>query len=329
MEPSFMVRDPPDHTRLRRLVAKAFTPRAVREVESRAAGLVDDLISAAAPHGRLDLVADLARPLPITLICWWLGIPAEDHDMLREWTESASVALDPYAVTRRQDVTDAVRAEELTEEYFRALVARRRAAPGPDLVSALIAARDEGDLLSDGELLATLSLVLVAGHETAINLIANGLLALTRADAELSALRAHPGRAGLVVDEVLRHDPPVQLTTRRTTEETRFGDVTVPEDSRLAILFAAANRDPAVHAEPGRFWVDRPRRPHLSFSAGAHYCLGAGLGRMQAALVFTRFAARLVGPVLHEDTVEYRRHVNLRGPDRAVVTFDDVLPVRP
>lgn len=324
LQPSFMVQDPPDHTRLRRLVARAFAPKNVLALREKVTDRINALLSSARDEGQIDLVAGLAQQLPIAVICEWLGVPDEDQPYLHGLTERASRALDPYVLDDPVDVADAIEAEFDTELYLRDLVARRRSRPGTDLVTELVALRDGGDVLTEGELLSTLSLLLVAGHETAANLIGNGMLALLNDPAEFARVRRDPARADQVVEEVLRHDPPVQLTTRRTTAPTSFDDVDVPAGTRVMILFAAANRDPAVHAEPDRFWVDRPKAPHLAFSAGPHYCLGAGLGRLEAALAFGIVARRLVNPRLVPDTVEYRPHVNLRGPKRLVVAFDEV-----
>jgi cytochrome P450 len=326
LEPSFLVLDPPDHTRLRRLVAKAFTPRAVAGLEPRITELVDQALSSASEHGEIDVIAALAHPLPVTVVCEWLGVPPEDGLALRNWTGEASMSMDPYAMADPAVRERIAAAECALEDYFRRLVAKRRAAPREDLLSRLIAVEEEGERLTTGELLATAVLLLLAGHETTTNLIGNGLLALLRHPAELNRLRADPLLAEASVEEALRYDAPVQLTSRETTESVRFGEIDAPPGTRVTVLLAAANRDPAVYAEPDRFRIGRPSRPHLAFSGGPHFCLGAGLGRMEGAVAFQRFAARVVNPRLPENAVTYRPHINLRGPARLTVRFDAIRP---
>ncbi|MFL6118673.1 cytochrome P450 [Actinophytocola sp.] len=322
LQPSFLVLDPPDHTRLRRLVAKAFTPRAIANLEPFATGLVDHVLDTAAERGSIDIMGDLAQQLPITAICRWLGVPAEDAATLREWTTSASRSMDPYVLADGRAMAQIAEAETNLEDYFRALVAERRGRPGDDLLSHLVTVEEQGDRLTTEELLATLNLLLVAGHETTVNLIGNGVLALLGHPDELARLRADPGLAHAAVEEALRFAAPVQMTSRLATVETPFGDIVIPAGTRVTILLAAAGRDPSVHLEPDRFVIDRPGQAHLAFSGGPHFCLGAALGRLEAAVVFRQFATRVHGASLAE--VSYRPHLNLRGPDRLTVHFDAV-----
>jgi cytochrome P450 len=180
---------------------------------------------------------------------------------------------------------------------------------------------EQGDQLTEAELISTCVLLLVAGHETTANLIANGVLALLRHPEQLAALRADPSLVNGVIEETLRYDPPVQLTTRIVREPVTFGDVEVPADGALLLMLAAANRDPAVFDEPDRFDITRDARHHLSFAAGAHFCLGAPLARMEATTVLTTFVRRFVDPELDTDSLRYRPHVNLRGPEHMTVGF--------
>jgi cytochrome P450 len=193
----------------------------------------------------------------------------------------------------------------------------------------LIEVEERGEHLTTGELLATINLLLVAGHETAANLIGNGVLALLRHPAELDRLRGNPALAGAVVEEALRYDAPVQMATRVTTAPARFAGVEAAPGTRVIILLAAANRDPAVHDEPDRFFPGRENQSHLAFSSGPHFCLGAGLARLEGELAFSRIFDRLINPRLAPDGLEYRPHLNLRGPGKLVVEFDGIRPPRP
>ncbi|GAA2822044.1 cytochrome P450 [Crossiella cryophila] len=318
---SFLFLDPPDHTRLRGLVAKAFTPRAVAGLAARITELVDAALDAAAERGSLELVEDLAAPLPIVIISEWLGVPAEDGPLLRRWSEVITRSLDPIgAADEETAVASAAAGAEMTA-YFGELIAHRAGGAGTDLLSQLIRAEEDGDKLNLGELLATLGLLLVAGHETTTSLIANGVLALLRHPAELDLLRADPGLAERAVEETLRHDAPVQFTHRLTTRDTTIGDTVFPRGCLIALMLAAANRDPALHADPDLFSLRRKDHTHLAFSAGPHYCVGAGLARLETAIVFRRFAARVRQPELDPGSLTYRPHVNLRGPARLSVGF--------
>ncbi len=320
--PSFLSLDPPDHTRLRRLVAKAFTPRVIAGLEPRIRELVAELFAGFADRETFDVVGGLAYPLPVRIICELLGVPGADHERFEGWSRNLVRALDPaMAVTDPAEVSDIETAQREFTEYFTALIATRRTTPGDDLLSRLILIEEQGDQLTEAELVATCVLLLVAGHETTANLIANGVLALLRHPDQLAALRADPALIAGTVEEVLRYDPPVQLTTRVVREPTRFGDVEVPTDGVLLLMIAAANRDPVVFAEPDRFDITRDARQHLSFAAGPHFCLGAGLARLEATVALSAFADRVVDPLLDNDSLRYRPHVNLRGPERMLVGF--------
>ncbi|HEX4725726.1 MAG TPA: cytochrome P450 [Pseudonocardiaceae bacterium] len=319
---SFLSLDPPDHTRLRRLVAKAFTPRVIAGLEPRIRALVTELFGAFAERGRFDVVAELAYPLPVRIICELLGVPVSDHVRFEGWSRLLVRGLDPaMALTDPAEMAEIMAAQNELTDYFHDLIATRRSTPGDDLLSRLIAIEERGDQLTEPELVSTCVLLLVAGHETTANLIANGILALLRHPDQLAALRADPALIGGTVEEILRYDPPVQLTTRVVRRPTQFGDVTAPTDGVLLLLLAAANRDPAVFADPDRFDITRDAHQHVSFAAGAHFCLGAPLARLEASLALSAFADRVVEPVLDKDSLRYRPHVNLRGPEHMEVAF--------
>ena len=268
--------DPPRHTRLRRLAAAAFTARRVQRLRPRiaeiAAGLLDDL----AGPGRVDLIERYAFPLPIVVICELLGIPAADRDRFREWTAAIlRYATDPAAAAAIEAARDGIR------DYLTALIAAKRAAPGDDLTSALIA----GGGFSETELLSTVSVLLTAGHETTANLIGNGTLALLRRPSQLAALRDDPGLLPGAVEELLRYDTPIVPGVMKFARaDTEIAGVPIPAGDVVLLGIGAANRDPEVFADPDRLDVTRARPPHLSFGHGIHFCIGAGLARLETQL---------------------------------------------
>lgn len=319
---SFLSLDAPDHTRLRRLVAKAFTPRVVAALEPRIRDVVGELFAGFVDRGRVDVVSELAYPLPVRIISELLGVPEADHESFQDWSRRLVRGLDPaMAITEPEEAASIQAAQAELGAYFTDLIARRRSAPGDDLLSRLVLIEEQGDQLTEAELVSTCILLLVAGHETTANLIANGVLALLRHPDQLAALRATPGLVGGAVEEILRYDPPVQLTTRVVRRPTTIGAAEILPDGVVLLLLAAANRDPAVFADPDRFDITRDAHQHLSFAAGPHFCLGAGLARLEAAIALSAFADRLADPVLDEAALRYRPHVNLRGPEALVVTF--------
>jgi cytochrome P450 len=322
---SFLSLDPPDHTRLRRLVSKAFTPKVIAALEPRIRQIVDDLFADFRGGTEFDLVGGLAYPLPVRVISELLGVPEADHDRFEGWSRWLARGLDPVmAVTDPAELTAIQAASAEFNAYFSGLIAQRRVSPGEDLLSRLVQIEEQGDQLTEAELIATCILLLVAGHETTANLIANAVLALLRHPDQLAALRAEPALVAGTVDEVLRYDPPVQLTTRVVRTPTQVGDVIAPTDGVLLMLLGAANRDPAVFADPDRFDITRDARQHLSFAAGAHFCLGAPLARLEASIALSAFANRIADPELDTASLRYRPHVNLRGPQRMVIGFSKV-----
>lgn len=314
---SFLFLDPPDHTRLRRLVSKAFTPRTVERLGPLASSLTTELLDAAADRETLELVGDLAYPLPVTVISRMLGVPEQDHVRFAGWSEVLAKSLDdtlsagdPEEVRLRRRAVDDFR------DYFTELTSQRRAEPQDDLLSALVAAEDDGDRLTEDELFSTAMLLLIAGHETTVNLIANGALVLLREPSVRERVAVDPTYAAGVVEEVLRLDPPVQMTMRIPLQDMDVPGGRVVAGGTVVLLLAAAGRDPVQHPDPLRLDPGRTSA-HLAFSAGPHYCLGAPLARLEARVALMALASRLVDPRLGELT--YRENRVLRGPARLQV----------
>jgi cytochrome P450 len=323
---NFLHLDPPDHTRLRRLVAKAFTPRVVAGLEPRIRQVTRELFAEVAAKGSFEVVADLAYPLPLRIMCELLGVPYADRDLIQDWSGKLSEALEPPlpGLVAARATSEAARARADFIRYFRALIARRRTDPGDDLVSHLVQVEETGDRLDESELLATCILLINAGHETTVNLIGNGVLALLRHPGQLDLLRRRPELSADAVEEVLRYDAPVQLTSRVAREAVALPGAGVREGDFLVLLLGAANRDPAVFPDPDRFDIRRGAgAPHLSFSAGPHFCLGAGLARLEVRIAFELFASYLVNPRLAPAGLAYKPNLSLRGPDRIDVLYDD------
>jgi cytochrome P450 len=316
---SFLFMDAPDHTRLRRLVSKAFTPRTVERLQPRGEQLSRDLLNAAHARGQLELVDDLAYPLPVAVISRMLGVPAEDHVRFAGWSAVLASGLDdtlsaasPQVQRERQRAVDQFRA------YFAELTDERRRAPREDLLSALVAAEDAGDRLTNDELVSTAMLLLIAGHETTVSLIGNGALALLRDEALREQVAADPTAAAGLVEEVLRFDPPVQMTMRIPLQDTAVPGGTVCKGGTVVLLLAAAGGGPAQHSDPMRLDLGRTT-PHLAFSAGPHYCLGAPLARLEGRVVLHDLARRLVDPQL--TSLTYRENRVLRGPATMEIAY--------
>jgi cytochrome P450 len=318
---SMLDRDPPDHTRLRRLVSKAFTPRAIQALTPRITELVDGMLDAAQDAGRVDLVDALAFPLPFAVIAEMLGTPPADHARIRQLTGTLVRSLEPVADPAL--VAAIAEADAELTAIAAEMIAWKRANPADDLLTALVNAEDDGDVLDDDELIAQTLLLYIAGHETTVNLIAGGTLALLRHPAQLAALREDPALAGNGVEELLRYDSPVQATRRVTLELVTLGGVTIPAGAFVLASLGSANRDE-------RFWgpdaaelrLDRENaRQHVSFGAGPHHCLGASLARLEAAIALGRMTARFPGLAL-DGGVTWNGRINLRGPAHLPVALN-------
>ncbi|GGJ49676.1 cytochrome P450 [Streptomyces brasiliensis] len=277
--------EPPDHTRIRRLVSKAFTPRTVERLKPYVHALAQELVGRLVEAGGGDLLADVAEPLPVAVIAEMLGIPEADRGLLRPW--SADIC-GMYELNPGEDTAaKAVRASVEFSDYLRELIAERRKAPGEDLISGLIAAYDEGDRLSEQEMISTAVLLLNAGHEATVNATVNGWWALFRNPEQLALLRADRSLVPTAVEELMRYDTPLQLFERWVLDEIEIDGVVIPRGAEVAMLFGSANHDPEVFREPGRLDLSREDNPHISFSAGIHYCIGAPLARIELAASMT------------------------------------------
>jgi cytochrome P450 len=311
--------DPPDHTRLRRLVSKAFTPKAIEEMRPRIAAIVEEILDDADARGELELVEELAFKLPVTVISEMLGVPMDDHAQLRTWTSAAVAALDPS--DNPQALLPAAEALREMRAYFDALAERRRTDLGDDLLSAMIAAEDEGDRLSHEELIDTMLLLFAAGHETTVNLISGGTLNLLRNPAELERLVADPSLITTTVEELLRFGPPVQATARTATTDLELAGEPLARGTQVIVMVAIANRDPLVFDEPDLLDIGREDNRHLSFGGGIHLCLGAPLARVEGQEAIGRLIRRFPGIKLVDDQVEWKPTTTIRGPARLALTW--------
>jgi cytochrome P450 len=322
----FLFMDPPDHTRLRGLVSKAFTPKVVEGLRPRIHQLVDDLLDAAAERGTIEVIEDLAYPLPVNVICEMIGVPPEDHVKFREWSREAARSLDPEEVLPPEVLERRRKTIESFAEYFMNLIDVRRTAPKDDLLSALIAAEEAGDKLSTQELLSTCILLLVAGHETTVNLIGNGTLALLRHPDQLERLRLDPSLVRGAIEELLRFDPPVQMTARTALDDMEVGGANVRKGQQAILLLAAANRDAAQFPEPELLDITRGDSHHLSFGFGIHFCLGAPLARVEGEIAIGSLVRRFDGLHLRTETPEYKENIVLRGLASLPVGFAAASP---
>lgn len=311
--------DPPDHTRLRSLVSKAFTPRSVAALAPRIERIVEELLDEVGGEDKFDLIDSFAFPLPIIVIAEMLGVPAQDLDRFKDWSNDIVLSLEPILTKEQRERFR--QSEQELYEYFEGIIAQRRQDPQDDLISALLAAEDEGDRLSHGELLATLLLLLVAGNETTRNLIGNGMLALLRNPGELQRLRERPELLDPAIDELLRYDSPVQLDGRTALEDVELGGKWVRSGQQVVSVVGAANRDPAAFSDPDRLDIGRKEKSHISFGRGIHYCLGASLAMLEGRIAFEGLLERFSTVRLAAEP-QQRKQVVLRGVEDLVVDVE-------
>ena len=308
---SMLFVNPPDHTRLRGLVSRGFTPRRMQDLEAHVGHMADVIVDRMAVEGDVDVMDALAFRLPVQVIGELVGVPPSDRDQFRTLVRASAAALEP-GVTAEQ-VEEAEHAMAIMDDYFRSLIARRRADLEHDLVSALIAARDGEDRLSEDEMVATLILLFAAGFETTTNLIGNGLLCLLRNPDQFARLRAEPDLVPSAVEEMLRFESPVQVDARTAFEPVEIDGHRVGAGETVVTFLGAANRDPAEFVDPERFDVARDPNHPLSFAAGIHYCLGANLARLEGRIVFDRLVRRTADIEWLDDAPDWRGTLILRG----------------
>ena len=303
--------DPPDHTRLRALVNKAFTPRAVNALEPKIRGIMGGLLDDIADPDGFDLMPAVAQPLPVIVIAEMLGVPPEDRARFKTWSAQRARLLEP-SIGRREREAGAA-ASRAFDAYFRAIIEARRTEPRDDILSALVQAEDEGERLTERETLNMLRLLLIAGNETTTNLIGNGILALLRNPDQLQRLRDDPALIPSAVEELLRFDSPVQTDFRRVLEDCEVNGFPVRKRDNVVLLMGAANRDPAAFDDPDRLDVGRDQGPHLSFGRGIHHCLGAPLARLEGRIALEMLLERFATIGLATYRPRFRRAIVLRG----------------
>lgn len=320
-QPGFLFLDPPDHTRLRKLAQQAFAPKRVRALEADIASLVDSLLDDIAAAGSFDVITDLAYPLPVAVICRMLGVPIEDEPEFSRASALLAQGLDPFATftgEQPDNFHDRLQTGRWLRGYLAGLIEQRRSDPRQDLISALIAAEEDGDQLTTDEIVATCNLLLIAGHETTVNLIANAILAMLRQPHYWAELAGDPDRASAIIEETLRFDPPVQMVGRVAAQEMAVGEVTIPKGDTMMLLLAAAQRDPRAFERPDEFDPDREDIRHLAFGHGAHFCLGAPLARLEARIALSAVTSRFPAARMTSEAV-YKPNVTLRGMETLAV----------
>ncbi|MER7198678.1 cytochrome P450 [Streptomyces sp. CB01635] len=332
LPPSFLRLDPPEHDRLRRMTNRPFgpphSPHRVDGMRGELHGIVCGLIDGIGDPGRIDLVDQFSYPFPVTVICRLLGIPREDEARFHTWADTIAASLDPDPdadPTERGKTSHDARMQ--LGMYLAGLIEERRKKPGNDMLSELATAKGEDGSMTTMELLSTAALLLIAGHETTVNLITNGMLTLLRNPDVLERLRADPRLAVPIVEELLRFEPPVQLVPQRTTlADIEVRGVTIPKGASLWLVLASGNRDPQRFENPDRFDPDRGDIQHLGLGSGIHSCFGAPLARLEAQFALSELARRLENPRLLEDPPPYRQNAVLRGPRHLSIACDGIRP---
>lgn len=314
-----LMMDPPDHTRVRALVNKAFTPKHTAQLRPRIQQIADELIDKVIAKGTMDLIDDFAFPFPLTVIAELLGIPIDEQDQFRQWS---NLLTDGY--TTADNISLVQEATDGFVNYLHRIFTQRRQQPGNDLISALLSAEEAGDKLSEQELLSMVFLLLLAGHETTVNLIGNGMLALLLHSDQLERLRQHPHLTPLAVEEMLRYDSSVATSTIRfALEDITIGDITIPRGEEIMLITGAANRDHSHFDQPDTFDISRENNRHIAFGHGIHFCLGAPLARLEGEIAVNTLLRRLpaIQLAVPADTLLHRPSMLIRGLQQLPVTF--------
>jgi len=311
--PTIETADPPVHTRLRRLAAKAFTPSRISGMEPRIRAIAAELLSHTVPSGEFEAITTFADPLPVRVIAEMLGVPDERQAQFKQWSDAiiASIAVVPGS----PPPPGSVEASDALREFFTEEIYRRRRTPGDDLISVLVGAHDEREALNAEELLAFVILLMIAGNETTTNLIGNGLLALGRNPDQLARLRREPQLMASAVEEMIRYDSPVHSTVRVARKDTNIGGTEVAARSIVMVLLSAANHDPLQFPEPDRFDLARQPNAHVGFGEGIHFCIGAPLSRLEASIAFEMILERFPNLRLSspEPPLTYKGALSMRG----------------
>lgn len=322
---SLVFRDPPDHDALRRLVMLQFTPERLQRMRGRVNTIVNDLIGKMQGRESIDLVEDFSYPLPVTVICEILGAPAQDEQRFHGWATTLATALDPEQHQSEAALRQTILDYDAISAYLGALVKAKRRCPGDDILSGLATHRDKkAGRLKGYDLIATAVLLLVAGHETTVNLITNGMLTLLRHPEHLARLRQEPSLAPRLIDELLRFEPPVQFIRRKPLSDIDIAGVRIPKSATVVLLLASGDRDPKRFPDPDRFDPSRENIQHFGFGAGIHYCVGAALARIEAEAALVALVNRLINPRLVADPPPYRPGASLRGPRHLEIKIDGV-----
>ncbi len=316
---SMLNSNPPDHTRLRAIVSKAFTPRSVAGLHPRIQRIVGDLLDDLDGEDRFDLIEKFAYPIPITVIAEMLGVPSQDMDVFEDWSNDVSLVIEPYQTEEQESRVE--RASKELFEYFEGIMEQRRREPQDDMITALMNAEEEGDKLTHEELLGTLMLLLVAGNETTRNLIGNGMLALLKHPDQLQRLRDNPDLLDSAVNELLRYDSPVQLDGRIAHEDLEIAGTQIQAGERVISAIGAANRDPAVFTDPNVLDIGRREKSHISFGRGIHHCLGAPLATLEGRIAFSSLLDRFPSMSLVAEP-EFREQIVLRGVEELWVEVE-------
>ncbi|MFE1314641.1 cytochrome P450 [Streptomyces sp. NPDC058755] len=327
LPPSFIRLDPPEHDRLRRIANGSFgpphRPTRIDSMRGELAQIVTDLIDGFGDARQIDVVDQFAYPFPVTVICRLLGVPREDEPRFRSWVDPIVAGLDPDTRASAEAMKTAQESRLQLGMYLNGLVEKRAREPQDDMLSDLVNSHGPDGAMTAMEVLSTAVLLLIAGHETTVNLITNGMLTLLRYPQHLQRLRDDPGLSVKIVEELLRYEPPVQLVPQRTCiTDIEVRGVTIPKGSRIWLVLAAGNRDPERFPDPDRFDPDRGDIQHLGFGSGIHSCFGAPLARLEAQIALAELARRLDNPQLVEDPPPYRPNAVLRGPRHLNITFD-------
>lgn len=325
---NFIVEDPPEHNEDRARVMRHFgpphRPGFVASLETSINRYVDEALNRLQGRTRTDVVEDLAYPLPVSVICDVLGVPHEDEPQFSEWTKAMALLASPDARLDSEMSQQGAQASQEARSYMFDLVQRRKTDPGEDMISGMVNDESPSGRLSDEQIVSNAILLLIAGHETTVNAIANGVLLLLRNPEQMNRLRTHPELMPAAFEEILRLESPVQFRDRVALSDIAIAGVTIPKGATVQLSYAAANRDPRRFTDPDRFDPEREDNQHLAFNTGLHFCFGAPLARLEGTLALTAWVRRLVNPRLVEDPPPYRRNAALRGPSQVLVDFDGV-----